>query len=150
LCSDGVSDSRQHEINVQATLEITVTEVTIMCDGRDRMELLLQTKEGHEKGRWNDDGSMTFDVPFELRPDRAGVIQPWGDCVQRQPDGRRFVYLVWFRTKGAEKSSVGRLKVFFDRVPGFPGANEFYSLRVLGRDPKGRPACATARLAPNQ
>ncbi len=99
-----------------------------------------------QKRAMSDDGSMTFEVPFDLRADRSGVIQPWGEAVQRQPDGRRFVYLVWQRTKGGVRSMPGRIKVFFDQLKGFPNGESF-EVQVLGRDQKGRPACATARIA---
>ncbi|MEZ0326054.1 MAG: DUF5990 family protein [Fimbriimonas sp.] len=129
-------------------LEITVTDVTIMCDGLERLELLVQTKDGHERGRWNDDQSMTFEVSFELRADRLGNIQPWGEAVQRQPDGRRFVYLTWCRTKDGHKSMPGRMKIFFDQVPGFPADRDRFRVRVKGRDAKGRLACASVKLEP--
>lgn len=87
---------------------------------------------------------MVFEATFELKTDRSGNLQPSGPAVQRQNDGRRFVYLSWCGTQGPETRMFRRLKVFFDTVPGFPGPLEEYRVQVKGTDRRGGPACATA------
>ncbi len=95
--------------------------------------LAIQTKRGYEDGE-----GLRFSVPYELRADRSGVIQPIGDAVQKQPDGRRFVYLAWLSGGGM----VGRIKVQFDELPAEQLA-EGASVVVSATDRRGKPAGGT-------
>jgi hypothetical protein len=104
--------------------------------------LALQTKGGYVES-----DNLRFSVPYELRADRSGVVQPTGDAVQRQPDGRRFVYLAWL----SGDTMVGRIKVQFDGLTPEQVA-EGATVVVSATDRRGNPAGGSVvfRVAPTQ
>ena len=118
------------------TLTIIVDNPPTEFDGMTNLRLALQTPTGYVDGL-REGQDLRFDLMYEEKADRQGRVQPAGPFVQRQPDGRRFVYLSWI----GNGTSFRRLKVFFDQVP--EGAS---TVRVDGRDRKGGPACASARV----
>lgn len=99
--------------------------------------LALQTKGGYE-----DAEGLRFSVPYELRTDRSGVLHPVGDAVQKQPDGRRFVYLAWL----SGGLMVGRIKVQFDGLSADQLA-EGATVVVSATDRRGK--LAGGSVAPN-
>jgi len=127
------------------SFQITVVEPPSEFSDYTEIGLFLQTEAGFVPPVRKDAEAIVFEVPFELKADRSGVLQPTGPAVQRG-DGRRFVYLSWCGKQGASAVMFRRLKVFFDRIPGFPGPLEAYRLRVKGTDKRGGPACATAEV----
>ena len=129
-----------------ATFQITVVDPPSEFPGYADIDLFLQTPTGYIAAASKSESAFVFEAPFELKADRSGTLQPTGPAVQRQNDGRRFVYLSWRGTQGSMTSMFRRLKVFFDTVPGFPGPLAQYHLRVKGTDKRGGPACATAEV----
>ena len=112
----------------------------------DAIELVLSTKDGIFPAAATDGSNLRFEVPVEVRPDKSGTLQGWGPAVNRQPDGRRFIYLAWLGTTGGERTMFRRLKVFLDTVSLFPGHETVYVIHVKGKDPRGGPACASATV----
>lgn len=127
------------------SLNVRVKELPLECLGWTNFELLLPTPNGFLPGQAEGD-DLVFAIPFAIRADRSGVLQPSGDLVKREGDGRRFVYLAWSGEKEGVRTPYGRIKLFFEQVPGYPSDNEEYEVTISGRDPKGRPACARARV----
>jgi len=126
------------------TLQIIVVDPPTQFPPYTRLELLLADKDGQTYPPVIEGGDLRFDLPIEIRPDKAGDMQGWGPAVVRQNDGRRFVYLNWIGHQNGMSRCFRRLKVFLDRVSGFPGESDSYTVRVQGQDRKGGPACATA------
>jgi len=129
------------------TLTIVVKDPPSAWSDYDSIALRLPTASGSVEGRALENGDLEFTVPFEIRPDRAGVVQAWGPLINRQGDGRRFIYLAWYGRRGALEEMFRRLKVYTELIPGFPEIGEEVKLQIAGKDAKGTPACATARSA---
>jgi len=83
------------------TLTIRVEDLPEAFVG-ESIRLVLQTKTGYVES-----DNLSFDVAYDLRDGK-----PVGSAVQRQPDGRRFVYLAWL----SGGTMVGRIKVQFDAL----------------------------------
>ncbi len=127
-------------------LRITVVEPPSEFTGYAKIALYLQTDGGYLPPKSHSESAIVFEVPFELKVDRSGAFQPIGPSIQRQNDGRRFVYLCWCGTQGTTTTMFRRLKVFFDTAAGFPGSSAEYEVHVKGKDKRGGPACATAEV----
>ncbi|MFZ4509006.1 MAG: DUF5990 family protein [Fimbriimonas sp.] len=130
------------------TVEIVVVDPPTHFAGYDSIELVLSTKDGNFPPVSKTERELIFEVSVEIRADKSGVLQGWGPAVNRQGDGVRFIYLSWIGTQGGFPAMFRRLKVGLDQVPGFPGPQDRYSVRVSGQDKRGGPACARATLAP--
>lgn len=122
------------------TLSIVVIDPPDYFSEQGPVSLALQTAGGYREGL-RVGSNLRFEVGYRLREDRSGVLQPTGDLVQRQPDGRRFVYLAWLNAEGI---SFRRLKVHFDLAD---YTQTHCEVRIAGRDAKGTPACASARVS---
>jgi|GEM_PF-2445781 len=128
------------------TLRITVQDPPSEFSDYGEIKLLLEMPMGLADPGSHSGRDLIFEVPFELKPDRSEILQPSGPLIQRQNDGRRFVYLNWLGRQNGESIRFRRLKIFFDKVHGFPGSSERYETRIMGVDKKGGPACATAQV----
>ena len=134
---------------MMSLIHIHVVDAPTSFAPYDEIELVLSTKDGTFPPAATDGANLRFDVPVEIRPDKSGTLQGWGPAVNRQPDGRRFIYLGWIGTAGGEPTMFRRLKVFLDTVSLFPGHESMYTIHVNGKDRRGGPACASATvLAP--
>ncbi len=85
----------------------------------------------------------TFVVEYDLRFAGDHGWLPRGPAIQREKDGRRFVYLGWYGTKDGVRTRFRRLKVHLE---GFDHFAEAPTICVSGRDKRGGPACATAAI----
>ena len=129
-------------------IQIYVVDAPTSFAPWDAIELVLSTKDGIFAAAAAEGADLRFDVSVEVRPDKSGTLQGWGPAVNRQPDGRRFIYLAWLGTTGGERTMFRRLKVFLDTVSLFPGHETVYVIHVKGKDPRGGPACASATVVP--
>lgn len=129
-------------------IQIYVVDPPTVFAPYDEIELVLSTKDGIFPPAATEGADLRFDVQVEIRPDKSGTLQGWGPAVNRQPDGRRFIYLAWIGTTSGGRSMFRRLKVFLDKVSLFPGHESVYTIHVKGKDPRGGPACASAIVLP--
>lgn len=128
------------------TLWITVLEPPTEYLATTDIKLFLQSKTGNFPPTERDAGAAVFEVPFDFKADKSGVLQPAGPAIQVHGDKRRFVYLAWHGRQGAASGMFRRMKVYFDRIPGYPGTTDEYRVSVKGTDKRGGPACATVEL----
>ncbi|WP_227625034.1 DUF5990 family protein [Fimbriimonas ginsengisoli] len=78
-----------------------------------------------------------------------GTLQPVGDSVKREGDGRRFIHLAWWGTQDGHRQMFRRIKLFFDQVQALDTTTAVNEVAIRGRDSKGLPACARAGVLPN-
>lgn len=125
-------------------LRVIVLDPPKECPGYPSLQLVLDTKNGTVPPTQREDGSLVFETEFQFKPDKEGVPQPVGPAIVYHGDKRRFVHLNW----SSEFTQYGRIKVFFERIPGFPSDAELFEARIKGRDSRGKPACASVAIEP--
>lgn len=103
----------------------------------DAIEPRLETKDGSEPGA-REGANVCFETRYRSEPTVSGP------AFRRENDGRRFVYVGWYGTKGGTVERFRRLKVHLETVPDLAKDCEVHAAGKMLKD--GSPACATATI----
>jgi hypothetical protein len=124
------------------TLTITVinTPTEFPIEGLTQLELEVQGKKRQLLPEI-DGNKRTYQVPIDFHPDG----RPKGEFVNVYGDKRPFVYLQWWGCDAlGRRKTFRRIKLYWDLIPPADGDR---AVTIEGTDPKGCPACSTARVA---
>ena len=121
------------------SLQIELVDPPSKFNGMTDVEARLEVGKDSFPG---EDGRL-FAVEYDLRFNGDLGWRPVGPAIKVEKDGRRFVHIAWYGTKDGERTRFRRLKVPLGGIVDFMAEPKVV---VAGRDLKGGPACAQAKV----